>query len=70
MQNPIMDFEQSIIDYKENNVKSSPIWIWFIKEEKNASCTICIPKIPRKDGTTGGMVEWRNSSSSKNNDSL
>ena len=46
-----MDFEQLIIDYKENPVVSSPIWIWFIKE-----CKICKSNIPRKDGTTGGMV--------------
>ena len=51
-----MDFEQLIIDYKENPVVFSPIWIWFLKEEKNASCKIGKSNISQKDGTTGGMV--------------
>ena len=29
-----MDFEQLIVDFKENDSEvSSPLWIWFIKEE-------------------------------------
>ena len=51
-----MDYEQLISDFKESESTSSPIWIWFSKDEKDAKCTLCNSSIPRKDSTTTGMV--------------
>ena len=52
-----MEFEQSIINFKENiDLVSSPIWIWYEKNEKDAKCKICKTVVPRKDSSTGGMV--------------
>ena len=48
-----MDFHQEIIDFKENDAISSPIWIWFIK---NNNISKCKTNIPRKDSSTGGMT--------------
>ena len=51
-----MDYEELIHDFKESESTASPLWIWFVKEEKSATCTMCNTPIPRKDSTTGGMV--------------
>ena len=51
-----MDYEELIHDFKESESTASPLWIWFAKEEKSATCTMCNTSIPRKDSTTGGMV--------------
>ena len=47
-----MDYEQLIDDFKESDSISSPIWIWFSKDEKSAKCNLCNASIPRKDSTT------------------
>ena len=41
-----MDYEELICDLKEPESTASPLWIWFV----------CNTSIPRKDSTTGGMV--------------
>ena len=52
-----MDFEPLSTLYKENDSDiSSPLWIWFDKVDTSASCKICNTKVPRKDGSTGGLV--------------
>ena len=46
-----MDFDQLIVDYKENSSEiSSPIWIWFKKmEKKDVMCQICQTNIQHRD---------------------
>ena len=51
-----MDYEQLVSDFKESDSISSPICIWFSKDEKTSKCNLCNSSIPRKDGTTTGMV--------------
>ena len=36
-----MDFHQEITDFKENDSISSPIWIWFFKNDTISKCKIC-----------------------------
>ena len=53
----MMDFEQLIVESKENDSEvSSPLWIWFKKEEASATCKMCKRNVLRKDGSTGGLV--------------
>ena len=53
----MMDFEQLIVEFKENDSEvSSPLWIWFMKEEASATCKMCKTNVSRKDGSTGGLV--------------
>ena len=49
-----MDFDQLIVDYKENSSEiSSPIWIWFKKmEKKDVMCQICKTNIQHRDHST------------------
>ena len=48
-----MDYEELIHDFKESELKASPLWIWFAKEEKSATCTMYNTSIPRKDSRKG-----------------
>ena len=52
------DFEDLINAYRaDNSDLSSPIWIWFDKNEHDATCKICRSKIPRKNSSTGGATQ-------------
>ena len=51
-----MDYDELIRDFKESESTASPLWIWFAKKEKSATCTMCNTSIPQKDSTMGGMV--------------
>ena len=44
----VMDFQPFIDEYKEGDAVSSPIWIWFIKEDNSSKCQICSQTIARK----------------------
>ena len=52
----VMDFQPFIDEYKEGDAVSSPIWIWFIKEDNSSKCQICSQTIARKASCTTGMV--------------
>ena len=52
-----MDFSALIIEYKERDSTASPIWIYYEKRPDNtAKCNLCQASVPRKDGSTTGMV--------------
>ena len=51
-----MDFQPLFDEYKESDSVSSPIWIWFQKEEKAAKCKICSQIVPRKDFSTSCLA--------------
>ena len=52
----MMDFERLIVEFKENDSEvSSPLWIWFIKEEASATCKMCKVNVSRKVCSTGGL---------------
>ena len=52
-----MDFSALITEYKESDSTASPIWIFYEKRPDNtAKCNLCQASVPRKDGSTTGMV--------------
>ena len=52
-----MDFFALITEYKESDSTASPIWIYYEKRPDNtAKCNLCQASVPRKDGSTTGMV--------------
>ena len=51
-----MDFSQEINDYRESGATTSPIWIWFKKDDKESLCMLCSKKVPRPDSSTTAMV--------------
>ena len=52
-----MDFSALITEYKESDSSASPIWIYYEKRPDNtAKCNLCQTSVPRKDGSTTGIV--------------
>ena len=52
-----MDFSALITEYKESDSTASPIWIYYEKRpDFTSKCNLCQASVPRKDGSTTGMV--------------
>ena len=52
-----MDFSALITGDKESDSTASPIWIYYEKRPDNtAKINLCQASVPRKDGSTTGMV--------------
>ena len=49
------EIESLIQEYKEEEKSTSPVWIWFDKNESNAKCKLCKFTTSRKDCNTTGM---------------
>ena len=52
-----MDFQARIEQYKEDEeIRTSPIWIWYTKTEKGTVCALCKTILSQKNGSTGTLV--------------
>jgi hypothetical protein len=53
------DFNAKVVEFQESDSTSSPIWIWFERNQDNviqSKCLLCKVLVSRKDGNTSGMT--------------